>query len=117
MVGGIASVIGFAVIAYWLGINLLHTFLPPGNFDTTSQTTLTQDSEGNFPLYEIPYAQMFSLYRLYSSDESITDDNIEDYMVGVWFQFSPEDDSKKAFTGKPCSEISALDVYKDNEAF
>ena len=74
------------ILLYWLLINTVHVFKTPGMFNTFKSDELLQDSSGNYPEFEIPLEKLFMSYNMTSTRiDTINADNIQNYMVGLWF--------------------------------
>ena len=54
-IGGCCSIFAFTWLGYWLILNVLDTFLPPGSFDTSEKIQQQSiDDDGYYTLLEIP---------------------------------------------------------------
>ena len=78
----------FIMLTYWLVLNVVNTLLIPGIFVISDKTSLIElkSNEIYYEPVSIPQEKLFTAYRLKTSDLSITDDEIENYVVGLWFQ-------------------------------
>ena len=90
--GGIASIITFLMLAYWLAVNLFFTIFNYGTFTTSSQTSLTQDIDGSYPLYELKSFDLFIAYKFISLNISqpIDDQEIDKYISAVYIQLTSD---------------------------
>ena len=86
-IGGFCSIFTFIWMSYWLILNLLETFIPPGSF-TTKQNTQQQviNDDGTFALVEIPQEQLFVAYKIMSLSGDVKEEDISSYVHGMWFQ-------------------------------
>ena len=64
--GGIATIILFLVLTYWLVLNLFFTIHDNGTFLTSQSLDVTQLGDGTFPLYSLNGEQLFIAYRVKS---------------------------------------------------
>ena len=106
-IGGICTIISFTMLFYWLVINIIDTFKSPGKFTTTSKVDLIKEENGYFTPLQIPQEKMFTAYRIRQVGSSIPDDEIQNYVVGLWFQ---QVGSKivNHYEAIPCSESPDL---------
>ena len=51
--GGIATIILFLVLTYWLVLNFFFTIHDNGSFFTSQSTYVTQLGDGTFPVYSL----------------------------------------------------------------
>ena len=79
--GGIATIVTFFFLLYWVIINLFYSIYDNGSFNTSMSTTVTQQADGEYPVYEFDGNDMFLAYRLGSFREDI---DIDQYVQGVW---------------------------------
>jgi hypothetical protein len=56
---------------------------------------------------EIPMIGLFTTYTLTSTSTEITPENINDYMIGLWFQQNT-DMSLTAYMPIPCVDVQEL---------
>ena len=64
--GGCVTIISFFVLIYWVIINLLYSIADDGSFQTSFVTQVTQESDGEFPIFETTGNDLFIAYRLNS---------------------------------------------------
>ena len=50
--GGAATVIVFFVLSYWIALQLFFSIYDNGSFNTSLSRSVTQLSDGNFPVFE-----------------------------------------------------------------
>ena len=83
-IGGICSIISFVLLAYWLAVNIWSTLAPPGQFtDLVSMMVVETTPDGIYDPIDVPIAKLLTAY--YINQTSLEIDNIEDYVVGLWF--------------------------------
>ena len=59
--------------------------MPPGKFASTTGMTLTQDDEGNFPVYNITQDQLNVVYKAVTkSGSALNMDDVDKYITGMW---------------------------------
>ena len=73
------------MLTYWLAVNCWDTFSPPGVFTTSDTVKLVESQDGTYPEMYVPFERLFTTYSLESAKVP-EGDNIQDYMVGLWFQ-------------------------------
>ena len=74
-------------MSYWLILNLVEVFAPPGSFSTKENTQQQKINEdGTFALLEIPQDQLFVAYKIYSLKDDVKEEEISSYVHGMWFQ-------------------------------
>ena len=116
-IGGVCSIIIFTLLTYWLAVNVWDTFAPPGKFSTKRKTERITTSNGTYPEMAVPLERLFSTYKIFSLDETITAaNNTEDYMIGIWFQQN-DDQSLKAYLPIPCEQVEELALLREEEYF
>ena len=49
--GGLGSIVIFAIFIGWFAIEISEVYMLPGKFTTSSAMSLTQMSNGSYPLY------------------------------------------------------------------
>jgi len=91
-IGGICSIFTFTLLTYWMAINIWDTFAPPGKFNTKRQTVLAKISQdGLYDPLDVPMSSLFVTYKITTSNAEISAaGNINDYVVGLWFQQTGE---------------------------
>ena len=62
--GGIASIIIFILLAYWVMVNIFFTVYDNGVFSTYSSISVTQQADGNFPQFDLNKHELFISYRV-----------------------------------------------------
>ena len=82
-IGGCCTIFSFTWLFYWAIVNMIDTFTPPGKFSDSTSIKLIQTEDG-YPVTEVPTQRLFTAYKLISSTLS-ADENIDDYMIGLWF--------------------------------
>ena len=73
-IGGVCSIITFVILSYFLLYNLIETFLPPGDFSTSTSVKLSQDADGVYTELNIDMQQLFIAYDLRITDNTIPQD-------------------------------------------
>ena len=48
-IGGCCSIMTFTWLFYWVIVNSIDTFIPPGKYTTTNTISLVQNDEGTYP--------------------------------------------------------------------
>ena len=84
-IGGVGSIVIFFVYMGWLAIECQEVYIPPGKWNVGQKKVLTQDINGNFPVYNMTGNEFFTTYRLWSFNETI-DKEIDKYVSGLWVQ-------------------------------
>ena len=107
MAGGVATILIFFVLSYWVTVNLFFSIYDNGSFVTDQATKVTQQSDGSFPVYEFSKEQLFIAYRLNSFDPKI-EAEVDRYIQGIWVQVRP-DRTMTHYHPVPC-----LDVFPDH---
>ena len=51
--GGVGSIMIFAIFIGWFAIEIQEVYMAPGKFATASSTSLVQDANGTYPMYNI----------------------------------------------------------------
>ena len=62
-VGGCCSIFSFILLAYWLIVNVFYALANNGSFTKSSEQTLTQESDGSWPLYQLSGYNLFVAYK------------------------------------------------------
>ena len=116
-VGGFCSIFSFIVLAYWLIINIQDTFAAPGKFSDKSQKLAFETKDGVYDPIEVPISRVFSAYQLYTYNEDITSENIDDYVQGLWFQVN-EDETVNVYKAIKCTEVPELqEIIETDDQF
>ena len=122
--GGICSIITFFIFVGWFATEFVDVYMPPGKFTTTTGMTLTQDDEGNFPVYNITQDQLNVVYKAVTkSGSALNMEDVDKYITGMWIQVStneshvdngthdadvgkhyPNETIKTYYQAKPCGE-------------
>ena len=84
-IGGICSIFTFTILTYWLATNLWDNFAPPGKFSTKSSVALVEKENGIYDEEVVPIEDLYISYII-DSEEVADTENIEDYVLGLWFQ-------------------------------
>ena len=85
-IGGFCSILTTILLIYYLSVNMVDVFQPPGKFTTTASRALLENTAGEYPEMRIPMERLFTTYKIESSSSTIDGENLADYMVGLWFQ-------------------------------
>lgn len=62
--GGFGSMIMFAIFIGWFAIEISEVYMAPGKFTTGTSTSLAQDANGTYPMYNMTGDQFFTSYKL-----------------------------------------------------
>jgi len=62
--GGICSIISFCLLFYWVCVNVFFSFYNHGTYTTSASSSLTQNSAGVYPLYEITIKEFLISYDI-----------------------------------------------------
>ena len=86
-IGGACSILQWVLLSYWVAINVIFTFKPPGDFKTSTSIKLVQESDGLFPTYAVNGEQLLLAYSAESTTyEDLSTDELNKYVIGIWFQ-------------------------------
>ena len=102
-IGGACSIFAFTILTYWLVVNCWDTFTPPGAFTVSNTVKLVEMEDGTYPEMYVPFERFYTTYSL-NSTKVPEGDNINDYMVGLWFQVN-EDQSLTVYQGLACEKL------------
>ena len=102
-IGGACSILAFTLLTYWLTVNFWDTFTPPGTFTISNTVKLIESQDGTYPEMYVPFERLFTTYSL-ASTQVPEGDNINDYMVGLWFQQN-EDQTLTVYQGVECETL------------
>ena len=107
-VGGVATIVSFAMLSYWLVLNLIQA-VHPGTFEIKKVQDLTflEANEIYYKELNIPQEKLFTAYNLVSSDDSIPADEVQNYVIGLWIQSNGKT-SLKAYQPAECLGLDDL---------
>lgn len=77
--GGLATIISFTILAYWLAVNIAYAFIDYGSYTTSTATQLTQATDGSYPLYTMNKYDFFVTFNI-SSITNKTQEEIATYI-------------------------------------
>ena len=84
-IGGCCTIFAFTWLFYWVVVNTLDTFVPPGKFSESTTTKVIQESDG-YPVTEVPMERLFTAYQIHYVDGTLPEGgNVDDYIIGLWF--------------------------------
>lgn len=101
--GGIATIVGFCMLFYWVCVNVFYALYDSGTYTKSDSSLLAQNEDGSYPLYEITKNQFLIAYDI-SDINRPEATGIRDYAVGVWAQVN-SDQTIDWILPKPCSEV------------
>lgn len=89
-IGGCCTLIILTLIIYWFVVNIYYSVHDNGTFTLSSNTVLTQNEDGSWPIYTLQDYDLIVSYQFESVSGTIDSESIEDYFSAVWAQVSPE---------------------------
>ena len=101
-IGGICSILSFLLLFYWLLVNFFYAFYDYGTYTTESNTILTQEGDGSYPLYELDKFDLFIAFD-YKSISGLDNEQILRYISFIYMQ--TDGNSTSAYLPKNCNEI------------
>ena len=85
--GGIMSIISFFILGWWLATEIVSKFIISPTYAISTKQSLTQESNLDFPLYELESRQFFVTYRMMTSS-GIDETELLKYFTPLWIQYS-----------------------------
>ena len=76
-IGGICSIFSFTVLTYWLAVNIMANFAPPGKFSTSTSTKVVPITDDTYPVTGIPLPKLLVSYDLQSNSPDVPTDTVE----------------------------------------
>mmetsp|Transcript_44571 Transcript_44571/g.59144 ORF Transcript_44571/g.59144 Transcript_44571/m.59144 type:complete len:109 (-) Transcript_44571:392-718(-) len=104
------------MLTYWLALNILQTLASPGIFTTKVKTKLTEldSNQIEYSSLAIPQQKLFLAYKLMTNNKAITQETINNYVVGLWFQ-SNNDGTVTPYMPILCQDAPELQQIKNSE--
>lgn len=61
-IGGCCTIFSFIWLFYWVCVNLVDTFTPPGKYSESTSIKLLQQSDGQYAATTVPMERLFTAY-------------------------------------------------------
>ena len=74
--GGICTMIGFCLLFYWVCVNVFYALHDYGTYSTSEATKLSQNSDGDYPLYELSEQEFLISYDIVDISGELDQDTI-----------------------------------------
>ena len=82
--GGLASIVTFIMLFYWLLINCFYAIYDNGSFVYQKNTRLVQNADGSYPEYILEQYDLFIAFN-YTSLSGLSKEEMDKYISFVYF--------------------------------
>ena len=116
--GGCCTIISLILLLYFAIQLLLDTFLPPGKFRTSEQVELSpwSSNKQRYHRLSIDSSELLVAFKIENDGDSSSIDmtEIDDYVVGLWFQ-QEEGEITKVYKAIDCDTERISDSNKSSK--